>query len=56
MLVGDEAGQIVAFEVLPKPFDGIEIRAVGRQVERCDVVSVERLHLMPTRINLGGQI
>ena len=48
--VGDEAGQIVALEVLPEAFDRIEIRAVGRKIERLYVVPVEPLGLVPTGI------
>lgn len=40
-MLGDEACEVVAFEVLPEAFDGIEVRTVGRKVNRFDMVPVE---------------
>ena len=40
--VGDEAGEVVAFEMLPEALDRIEVRAVRRQVERLDMMPVVR--------------
>ena len=39
-LFRDEAREVVTFEVLPKSFDRIEVRAVGREIEGLDVVPV----------------
>lgn len=50
VVIGDESGEIVAFEVLPESFDGIEVRAVGRQVEWGDVMPVQGFDLVPTGI------
>jgi hypothetical protein len=44
------ACQVVAFERLPEPFDRIEVGAVGGQVNRFDVVPVEALGFVSTRI------
>ena len=49
-MLGDEACEKVAFEVLPESFDGIEVRAVWRQIERLDVMPMECLHFVPTRV------
>ena len=42
--------EVVSLEVLPEPFDRIEIRTVWRKVKRVDVMPVERLHLVPARV------
>ena len=36
--LSEEAREVVALEMLPEPFDGIEVRAVGGQELRLDVV------------------
>lgn len=39
---------MVAFEMLPEPFDGVEVRAVGREVDFLDVMPVQPFGLAPT--------
>lgn len=36
--------------MLPEPFDGVEVRAVGGQELRLDVVPVERFRFVPARV------
>ena len=36
--------------MLPAPFDGIEVRAVGRQEDRFDVMPDEPFGLVPARV------
>lgn len=43
----DEACEVVTLEVLPEPFDGVEVRTVGREVNRLDVMPVQPFCLMP---------
>jgi len=54
MVARDEAREVLAFEMLPEAFDRIEIRAVGRKVERRDVVPVESGDLVPSVLSRGG--
>ena len=35
-IVGQKTGQVVALEMLPKAFDRIEIRTVGRKIDRIE--------------------
>ena len=51
----DEAGEVVAFEVLPEPFDGVGIRTVGRQIDRLDVVPVKPGGLVPAGVVEDGK-
>lgn len=46
----DEAREVVAFEMLPEPFDGVEVRAVWREVDRLDVMPVQPLGLVPAGV------
>lgn len=46
----DKARKVVAFEMLPEPFDGVEVRAVGREVDRLDVMPVQPLGLVPAGV------
>lgn len=39
--LGDEASEVVALQMLPETFDGIEVRTVGRKINRFDMVPVE---------------
>ncbi len=48
--LGQEAREVVAFEMLPEPFDGVEVRAVGRQELRLDVVLAQALRLVPAGV------
>ena len=49
-MAGDEARKVLAFEVLPEPFDRIEVRALRREELRPDVVPVERFRFVPTGV------
>jgi len=46
----DEAREVLAFEMLPQPFYGVEVRAVGREVDWLDVMPVEPLGLVPAGV------
>jgi hypothetical protein len=46
----DKAREVVTFEVLPEAFDRIEVGTVGREVERLDVVPVQRIGVVPTGV------
>ena len=37
---GEVSGELMAFEILPEPFDGIEVRTVGRKKFHFDMVPV----------------
>ena len=39
--LGEEACEVVALQMVPEAFDGIEVRTVGREVNRFDMVPVE---------------
>lgn len=43
----DEAGEVVALEMLPEPFYGVEVQTVGREVNRLDVMPDQPLCLVP---------
>ena len=49
-VVRDEAREVMVFEILPQPFDGVEVRAVGRKVDRLDVMPVQPLGLVPAGV------
>ena len=49
-VLGDEVAKEVGFEAQPKPFDGIEIGAVARQVMNLEVMPVESLGFVPTGV------
>lgn len=44
------ARKVLAFEMLPQPFYGVEVRAVGREVDWLDVMPVEPLGLVPAGV------
>ena len=46
----DKPREVVTFEVLPEAFDRIEVGTVGREVERLDVVPVQRIGMVPTGV------
>ena len=48
--LGDEACEVVALQMLPETFDGMEVRTVGRKINRFDMVPVEGLHFVPTGV------
>ena len=48
--LSDEVAKEVGFEAQPKPFDGIEIGAVARQVMNLEVMPVESLGFVPTGV------
>ena len=49
-VIGQKSCHGISFHVLPESFDGIEIRAVGGQIDRLDVVPVQRGALVPARV------
>ena len=49
-IVGQVSCHGIALELLPEPLDGIEVGAVGRKVERLDVVPVESGAFVPTGV------
>lgn len=49
-VLGDEAREVMAFEMLPEPFYGVEVRAVRREVDRLDVMPVQPLGLVPAGV------
>ena len=49
-VLDDEAREMVAFLVLPEPFHGVEVRAVRRETDRLDVMPVQALACVPTRV------
>lgn len=49
-ILGDEACEVMAFEMLPEPFDGVEVRAVRREVDRLDMMPFQSLGLVPAGV------
>ena len=47
---GDEVCEIIRFEAQPQAFDGVEIRAVGREEPALEVVPVEAGGFVPARV------
>lgn len=49
-VLSDEAREVMAFEMLPEPFYGIEVRAVRREVDPLDMMPVQPLGLVPAGV------
>lgn len=48
--LGQKACEVVAFEMLQEPLDRVEVGALGRQIERLEVMPVQPLRFVPTRV------
>lgn len=49
-VLGDEACEVMAFEMLPESFYGVEVRAVRREVDRLDMMPFQPLGLVPAGV------